>query len=112
MTRKNFLKGLIGLFWPLTAFGAKKVCFPVQIIWDTPQGQYVLALRGELKRLDHWDDLDEDWKLVEDALRNGHMFFQVMPSRSEKTKLLYRVCPVFYEKQIYGNTETLATQIL
>lgn len=108
MTRKNFTKVLLTILSPLTAFGAKKqdkVCYPVRNIWETPQGQYVLALRGELKRLGHWDDLNEDWQLVEDALKNGHMFFDVSPSREHKNKLLYRVFPVFYEKVNYGEKE-------
>lgn len=115
MTRKNWIKTFIASCLPLTAFGAKKqdkVCYPVRNIWETPQGQYVLALKGELKRLDHWDDLDEDWQLVEDALKNGHIFFDVLPSREYKNKLLYRVCPVFYEKVNYGEKENIRKTII
>lgn len=100
MTRKTWLKGLITL-WPLALLGAKKpekVCFPVRDIWQTPQGQYVLALREELKRLDHWDDLEEDWAEVENALKNGHMFFDVRVSRQGKNphRAYYCICPLTY----------------
>ena len=108
MTRKNFYKALLGIFVPLTAFGAtKKVCYPVKSIWETPQGQYVLALRGELKRLDHWDDLAEDWQNIEDALKNGHMFYEVGPGRQEGKKMLYRIVPAFYSTDKYLGVEYL-----
>ena len=102
MTRKSFFKGLITSLLPLTAFGVKKqrVCFPVENIWQTPQGQYVKMLRAELERLGHWDDLPEDWQSTEEALKNGHLFFDITPSREENKRLLYNVRPVFYEKQI------------
>lgn len=112
MTRKNFAKGLLVLLSPLPLVGAKKQCYPVTSIWETPQGQYVKMLRKEIERLGHWDDLEEDWQLVEDALKNGHLFFDVLPSRQEKTKMLYNLRPVFYEKAAFGGTEYVRTQLL
>jgi hypothetical protein len=110
MTRKNFFKGLLALTWPLTSFGAKKsekVCFPVRNIWETPQGQYVLALRAELKRLDHWDDLAEDWQEVEDALKNGHMFYAPQASRildnRKSSQMFYSIKPLAWEKKVYNS---------
>lgn len=111
MTRKNFAKGILA-FTPFAAQAAKKQCYPITSIWETPQGQYVKMLRKEIERLDHWDDLDEDWQLVEDALRDGHMFFDVLPSREYKNKLLYRVRPVFYEKVNYGEKESIRKTII
>lgn len=103
MTRFIFLKTLISS----VVFAKNK-----KSIWETPQGQYVKMLRKELERLGHWDNLDEDWQLVEDALKNGHLFFDVFPSRQEKTKMLYNLRPVFYEKAAFGGTEYVRTQLL
>lgn len=112
MTRKNFYQVLLGLL-PLALLGAnKKVCYPVTTIWETPQGKYVLMLRDELKRLNHWDDLEEDWKLVEDSLKNGHLFYDILPSREQKNRLLYNVRPVYYAKIAYGEQELLRQGLL
>ena len=111
MTRKDFAKGILA-FIPFAAQAAKKQCYPVTSIWDTPQGQYVKMLRKEIERLGHWDDLEEDWQLVEDALKNGHLFFEVLPSRQDKRRMLYNVRPVFYEKLAIGDLEFVSRQLL
>lgn len=114
MTRKNFAKGILA-FIPFAAQAAKKQCYPLTSIWDTPQGQYVKMLRKEIERLGHWDDLNEDWQLVEDALKNGHLFFDVVVCRKEQkepSRLMYNVRPVFYEKIAYGNNTYIDKKLL
>lgn len=111
MTRKNFAKGILA-FIPFAAQAAKKQCYPVTNVWQTPQGQYVKMLRAELERLGHWDDLEEDWQLVEDALKDGHLLFRMRASRTEPKRMLYNICPVFYEKYEYQGVKYLRQQLL
>lgn len=74
-------------------------------LWDAPS-EHVL------ERLGHWDDLEEDWRAVEDALKDGHLFFRMRASRIEPKRMLYNICPVFYEKYEYQGVKYLRQQLL
>lgn len=90
MTRTQFFQRIAATFTALPLFARRK-----DDVWSTPQGQYVLGLRAELERLGHFDDLKEDWQEVEEALREGCLYFLVTGSRmtEDKSKMLYRVLP-------------------
>ena len=69
-----------------------------------PSGPYVLNLLEELKRLDCLDNIEEDRLLLIGALRKGHLFYSVMPSRvtnvENPKKMYYRIVPVVFDIQV------------
>lgn len=92
MTRRKMLK---------LAASRKHPC------WYTPQGQYVLQLRNELEKLGYFDDLKEDWEIVEEALKRGWAYFTVEASRATEKKLYYRIVPSCFAETAFNGIKHL-----